>query len=67
MEQLHFLIKHESFNSVFSKHQDPLNTDCKVLYPQRQKIQENYGDEYKDKLSKLFKGRVILTVFDDKT
>lgn len=30
-------------------------------------MQENYGDEYKDKLSKLFKGRVILTVFDDKT
>lgn len=63
VEQLHLLIKHESFNIVSSKHQDPLN----VLYPQRQRMQENYGDEYKDKLSKLFKGRVILTVFDDKT
>lgn len=27
VEQLHFLIKHESFNIVSSKHQDPLNTD----------------------------------------
>lgn len=69
VEQLHFLIKHESFNIVSSKHQDPLNTDFQnvTYFIHKDRIQENYGDEYKDKLSKLFKGRVILTVFDDKT